>query len=95
MDFDPRWDILPQLQDIDGAPRVPGFNGTGLIQDKKPRLGEEQVRKVISHILEALMFLNDRTFAHQDMSHRNYLVDENLNVSMPVGSDRSVISSCG
>lgn len=85
IDHDPKLDTLPELQDRDmeHPENIPGFNGRGLFDEsrKLPLLTEVQVRKVVSHLLEALMFLNDRRMTHHDLSHRNYLVDENLNVS--------------
>lgn len=82
VDYSPEMDTLPSLRDM-RDPKYPGFNGTELTDKeyKETRLNEPQVRKVVSHLLEALMFLNDRRMTHQDMSHRNYLVDEKLNVS--------------
>ena len=83
VDYHPEMDDLPEIDTMEEAGEFPGFNGEMLIDkvNKVPFLGEVQVCKVISHLLEALMFLNDRRMTHQDMSHRNYLVDENLNVS--------------
>jgi len=81
VDFDPSLDTLPAINSVLNAPRFPGFNGEDLMRNKAPRLREQQVCKVISRLIEALMFLNDRRMTHNDMSHRNYLVDENLNVS--------------
>jgi len=83
VDYQPAMDTIPQIPNMLDADYFPPFDGTGLIaeDDKEGRLEEPQVRKVVSHLLEAMMFLNDRRMTHQDMSHRNYLVDENLNVS--------------
>lgn len=83
VDYDPEMDSLPQLFNLAQSDDYPGFQGAGLVNknEKSARLGEPQVRKVVSHLLEALMFLNDRRMTHQDLSHRNYLVDEDLNVS--------------
>ena len=83
VDFKPEMNQLGDFTEDDNPPKFPGYNGVPLINKKAPRLTEQQVCKVVSHLLEALMFLDDRNFTHQDLSHRNYLVDENLNVSLP------------
>ncbi|KAI9878857.1 MAG: hypothetical protein M1830_010329 [Pleopsidium flavum] len=82
VDYDPSLDTLPAIDSVKNAPSVPGFNGLGLMRDKAPRLREQQVCKVVSHLTEALIFLNDRRMTHNDMSHRNYLIDENLNAQL-------------
>ena len=83
IDYRPDRDTLPEFGTMANITRIHGHNGVELVDSrtKTPRLTELQVCKVISHLLEALMFLNDRRMTHQDMSHRNYLVDGDLNVS--------------
>lgn len=80
------------LPDTVGLPRetcFPGYSGEQLFCGKTPRLTEIQVCKVMSQILEGMMYLMDMNMSHDDLSHRNYLVDENLNVSSPLqGIDR-------
>ncbi|WEW61114.1 hypothetical protein PRK78_006603 [Emydomyces testavorans] len=60
----------------------PSYSGDELIDGKTPRLTEIQVCKVATHILQALMYLMDMNMSHDDLSHRNYLVDENLNTTL-------------
>lgn len=54
--------------------------GNEMIEEKKPRLTEIQVCKIASQILEAMMCLMDMHTVHSDLSHNNYVVDEDLNV---------------
>lgn len=49
--------------------------------DKSTMLNEMKVCKVSFDLLMALMKLLDRNMTHRDWSARNYLVDENCNVS--------------
>ncbi|KAI1906758.1 hypothetical protein LOZ12_006128 [Ophidiomyces ophidiicola] len=60
----------------------PSYCGEELFNAKSPRLTEIQVCKVASHLLQALVYLMDLNVAHDDLSHRNYVVDENLNLTL-------------
>ncbi|PGH03417.1 serine/threonine protein kinase [Helicocarpus griseus UAMH5409] len=53
--------------------------GERLIDRKKPLLNEIQACKVASQLLEGIMYLMDLNISHDDLSHRNYLVDRYLN----------------
>lgn len=57
------------------------YSGEQLIEKKTPRLSEVQVCKIATQLLQAMMYLEEMNMVHEDMSHRNYLVDEYLNVS--------------
>lgn len=95
VDYRPKLDTYNPL-DPYGDREIPGYNGEKLIikDAKSPRLTELQVCKVVSHLLEALMFMDDRRLTHHDISHRNYLVDEDLNVSDPDLANISVGCVC-
>lgn len=58
------------------------YAGEQLFTNKTPRLNEIQVCKIATHLLQALTYLMDMKMVHEDLSHRNYLVDKNLNVSL-------------
>lgn len=58
-----------------------GHSGEQLMHKKKVRLNEIQACKVASQLLEAMTYLMDMNMSHDDLSHRNYIVDKNLNVS--------------
>lgn len=60
----------------------PGYNGEQLTHLKQTRVTEIQACKIASNILEALVYLMDMKMLHGDLSHRNYLVDKNLNVCL-------------
>ena len=62
------------------VPTFRGYNGEELIYRKKPRLTEAQARKIMSELLEALVILWDMKMINPDLSHRNYLLDGELNV---------------
>ncbi|KAI9837325.1 MAG: hypothetical protein M1819_000399 [Sarea resinae] len=82
VDFNPAMNTEPTLLRLEDAPRHPGFSGINLTRKKRPMLDEIQCCKVASQMLEALLFLEDRSLTHQDLSQRNYLVDEDLNVQL-------------
>lgn len=48
---------------------------------KEPRLNELQAGKVSTQLLEAIAYLRDMNITYDDVSYRNYLVGENLEVS--------------
>ncbi|KAI9706403.1 MAG: hypothetical protein M1836_003408 [Candelina mexicana] len=83
----PRLDIpdpheAPPIENIDGRIEYPAFNGQHCTNGTIPRLDEVQVCKVVTHLLEALMFANDRGVVHLDMSPRNFLIDAGLNAQL-------------
>ena len=47
----------------------------------QPVVNEIQARKVASQLVEGMMTLTERGMTHEDLSQRNYLVDEVLNVN--------------
>ncbi|KAK2748133.1 hypothetical protein FQN57_001257 [Myotisia sp. PD_48] len=60
----------------------PGYSGYLLIGRKKTKINEIQACKIASHLLEAMVYLMDMNLSHEDLSHWNYLVDENLNTQL-------------
>ena len=58
-----------------------GYNGEELMHKKRVRLNEIQACKMASRLLEALTYLMDMNMSHDDLSHRNYILDKDLNVS--------------
>jgi serine/threonine protein kinase len=54
--------------------------GLSLMQKKTSLLNEIRVCKIASQLLEAMVYLLDMNLVHDDLSHRNYLVEENLDV---------------
>lgn len=83
-------DAVDQSEERETAPPVEqhpipvfrGYNGEQLMHKKRVRLNEIQACKIASQLLEALTYLMDMNMTHDDLSHRNYLVDQNLNVSL-------------
>ncbi|PYI00675.1 kinase-like protein [Aspergillus sclerotiicarbonarius CBS 121057] len=57
----------------------PAFSGAKLLDRKKASLNEIQACKVSSHLFEATAYLQDMHLCNTDLSHSNYLVDEQLN----------------
>ncbi|PWY94153.1 kinase-like protein [Aspergillus sclerotioniger CBS 115572] len=57
-------------------------NGAKLINRKQTSLNEIQACKVASHLFEAIAYLHDMGICNTDLSHGNYLVDEQLNTRM-------------
>ncbi|PKX97640.1 Protein kinase domain-containing protein [Aspergillus novofumigatus IBT 16806] len=51
-------------------------------REKEPRLNELQACKVSTQLLEAIAYLRDMSITYDDMSYRNYLVDENLDTQL-------------
>lgn len=80
----PKWnrarEKLPEELDPCQFYSFPSCTGTYLIHKQKPLLTEIQVCKVASHLLQAIMYLMDMNMVHDDLSPRNYIVDEYLNV---------------
>ncbi|KAI9784519.1 MAG: hypothetical protein M1835_003557 [Candelina submexicana] len=72
----------PPVENIEGRIEYPAFNGQHCTNGTIPRLDEVQVCKVVTHLLEALMFANDRGVVHLDMSPRNFLIDAGLNAQL-------------
>ncbi|RAK95238.1 Protein kinase domain-containing protein [Aspergillus ibericus CBS 121593] len=62
--------------------RFHAFNGAKLLNRKKTSLAEIQACKVSSHLFEATAYLQDMRLCNTDISHNNYLVDEQLNAKM-------------
>ncbi|EEP80105.1 predicted protein [Uncinocarpus reesii 1704] len=62
--------------------QFPSYSGEDLIAGKTPRLTEIQVCKVASHLLQAMTYLMDLGLSHDDLSHWNYVVDEELNTTL-------------
>lgn len=85
LDDDPLRDSLGSVFDYPTEHKFPGYPGTNLMQRRRKatKLNEMQVCKVASQLLEAMMYLMDMNIIHDDLSHRNYLVDSELNVSHP------------
>ena len=81
---DPMRNRLPDMTIYPSEYRFPGFSGDKLMNplSKETKLTEIEVCKVASQLLEAIVFLMDMNILHDDLSPRNYLVDENLNVSL-------------
>ncbi|KAI9723227.1 MAG: hypothetical protein M1812_001109 [Candelaria pacifica] len=88
---DLKGDIATDYRDLDNAPGVnklpsepdfQAFNGEHCTAGIDPRLDELQSRKVCTHLLEALMYINDRGIVHLDMSQRNFLIDSDLNAQL-------------
>lgn len=59
------------------------FNGETLTDKKQPKLSEIEVCKVASEFLGALMYLRDMGIVHDDVSLRNFVVKQNLDVRNP------------
>lgn len=57
------------------------YTGAHFIFEDKALFIEVQVCKVVSDVLEALLFMNDRKIVHEDMGLKNILVDSDLRVS--------------
>jgi serine/threonine protein kinase len=57
------------------------YNGANLIHNKEPRLSELEVCKVASQLLEAMVYLMDMNLSHHDLSHHNYVLEKDLDVS--------------
>ena len=51
------------------------------ILDETP-LNEEQIRKIMQQILEALVFCHSRRFMHRDLKPENILIDADLNIKI-------------
>jgi serine/threonine protein kinase len=85
LDEDPRRNTLGSTFEYPPRHKFPGYPGTNLMQRRRKgtKLNEIQACKVASQLLEALMYLMDMNIIHDDLSHRNYLVDSELNVSLP------------
>lgn len=82
-------DVLktPELDMDDRSP--PTFRGRYLNHDKKAVVNELQSCKIASQLLEGFMYLWDMNITHSDLSHNNFLIDEELNVSpLPVSKDK-------
>lgn len=80
----PKWDKARETrkQDLEwkSHDKYPSCTGLLLTHENKPLLNEIQVCKVSSHLLQGIMYLMDMNMVHEDLSPRNYVVDENLNV---------------
>ncbi|KAM5444267.1 hypothetical protein MferCBS31731_000784 [Microsporum ferrugineum] len=79
VDDNPLRETLPQLRNAIPTHSFPGYNGEQLTRLKRTRVSEIQACKIASHLLEAIVYLMDMKMVHGDLSHRNYLVDKNLN----------------
>lgn len=76
-------DIL-KTRDLDLEGRdPPSFRGEYLNHKKKPVVNELEACKVASQLLEGFIYLWDMNITHSDLSHNNFLIDEELNVSPP------------
>lgn len=84
----PKWararEKLPEQLDPNQFYEFPSCTGTYLVYRQKPLLTEIQVCKVATHLLQAIMYLMDMNMVHDDLSPRNYIVDEYLNVRTPI-----------
>jgi serine/threonine protein kinase len=58
------------------------YSGASMVWEKETLLNEIEVCKIASQLVEALIYLRDMGMSHGDLSHRNYLLGENLDVSM-------------
>jgi len=61
--------------------KVWAVEGSLLRTRKVPRLNELEACKVSTQLLEALAYLRDMNLTYDDLSYRNYLVGQNLDVS--------------
>ena len=81
----PEMNSLPDLTQADSTHGIKfhSVSGSDVMggDDKSTMLNETKVCKVSFDLLMALMKLLDRNMTHRDWSARNYLVDENCNVS--------------
>ncbi|KAK2748872.1 hypothetical protein FQN55_004014 [Onygenales sp. PD_40] len=76
-------DNMPEVQGPEVVSIPPCLEpGNRLIQNKVTKLNEIQVCKVTSQLLEGMMYLMDLNISHDDLSHRNYLVDNYLNAQL-------------
>ncbi|KAK2767048.1 hypothetical protein FQN54_006366 [Arachnomyces sp. PD_36] len=84
LDPDPIRDSLGSIMSYPTQLKFPGYPGTNLMQRRRKgtKLKEIEVCKVASQLLEALMYLMDMNIIHDDLSHRNYLVDSELNTQL-------------
>ncbi|KZF26962.1 kinase-like protein [Xylona heveae TC161] len=82
LDSKPEQETAEKITSLRGAPRFDSFTGVSLTREKKPLLSEVQVCKIMSQLLEALLYLNDRRIAHEDLSVRNFLVNEQLDAKL-------------
>lgn len=63
--------------------QFPAFTGRYLMApDNKPLLDEMQACKVASQLLEGMVHMAEMNVWHRDLSVNNYIVDQNLNVSL-------------
>ncbi|EAW13195.1 Protein kinase domain-containing protein [Aspergillus clavatus NRRL 1] len=62
--------------------KAPSFCGDFLMYHKQTLIDEVEACKVSSQLLEAIAYLRDMNLSYDDLSHLNYLVDENLNVQL-------------
>ncbi|KAF3483390.1 protein kinase domain-containing protein [Arthroderma uncinatum] len=81
VDDDPLRGTLPQLKTVP-THLFPGYNGEQLMYWKTTRITEIQACKIASHLLEAIVYLMDMKMMHGDLSHRNYILDKNLNAQL-------------
>ena len=51
-------------------------------REKRSLLSENDVCKVVSHLLAGLLYAKGRGVIHSDICHRNYLVDKDLNAQL-------------
>lgn len=58
------------------------FPGKRFIDKGRPFVTEIQVCKIVSGLLSAINHMLDLHFVHTDISHRNYMVDWDLKVSL-------------
>ncbi|KAI9794108.1 MAG: hypothetical protein M1833_000473 [Piccolia ochrophora] len=76
-------EIRQMPETIKSPPPVVNYPGENLVYEEGPSgLNEAEVRKVMTHLVEAITFANERAFIHTDMSHRNYLISEALSAQL-------------
>jgi serine/threonine protein kinase len=76
------YDTLQLSKGMKETDKVWAVEGSHLrTPEKEPRLNELQACKVSTQLLEAIAYLRDMNITYDDLSYRNYLVGENLDVS--------------
>ena len=71
-------DPLPDGYEGAKARIIPSRSGIVLMDQKRPVLNEIQSCKVASQLLEGYAALRDMNVSHGDLSHNNYMIQENL-----------------
>jgi hypothetical protein len=78
LDADPNMNAEPST---DYHQRYHAHIGENMIHEKQTPLTEIQVCKIASQMMEAIAYLRDMGMLHDDLSHRNYAILDNLDVS--------------